>query len=259
MESQTNINLETSLFEVLEQLTSMKTNGCLIIQTSTKTGEIYFKAGEISHSVVEALTGENALKQILGWNEIQIEFKPEKDTFSRSILRTTKYLLQDCQRRVQEWEEIKRVVSDYDTTYIISNENNAQNIKLLPDEWQIISYMDGNRTVSEIIELVNKDDFTVCQAIYKLYVNNLIKKIEFPSTVIVEPTFFDLLELEMIKYLGPIAAIILNDEISQLKFKRNRFPIFKVTQLIEKLSLEIENPNHRTEFLKKMIESFHKI
>ncbi|MBN2091273.1 DUF4388 domain-containing protein [candidate division KSB1 bacterium] len=259
MESKSFLNLETSLLNIMEQLTSKKIDGCLIVKTSTKTGEIYFKDGEVTHSTDHKASGETALKNILGWNGIQFEFDQTKETFSKSILRTSKYLLQDCRRRSDEWVEIKKIITDFNNCYVISNENVSHDIKLQPEEWQIISFLDGNRTVAEIIEQVNRDDFTVCQIIYKLYINNLIKKIEYPSSVIVEPAFFDLLEKELVRHLGPVAIVILNDEIAKFKFKRTRFPIFKVSPLIEKLSLEIENLNHRSEFLKKMIESFHKI
>lgn len=259
MESLSDLNLQASLLNILEQLTTQNVNGCLVVKTSTKTGEIYLKAGEVIHSTDGNSVGEIALKNMLCWNAIEVEFNQTKETFSQSILRTTKYLLQDCQRRVHEWEDIKRLVSDLNNTYIISNENVSQNIKLLPEEWQIISYMDGNRTVSDIIELVHKDDFTVCGIIAKLISSNLIKKSEFPNAIIIEPAFLDLLEKELIRHLGPIATVIINDVIDQFKLKRTRFPIYKVTPLIEKLSLEIENLNHRAEFLKKMIESFHKI
>jgi hypothetical protein len=259
MESQSEINFQTSLLNILEQLSTKKSDGCLVVQTSLKTGEIYFKAGELTHSSDGNSTGEIALKNMLGWNDIKVEFKPTQETFSQSILRTSKFLLQDCRRRVNEWEAIKKVVTDFNNTYIISNEHVSQNINLQPEEWQIVSYMDGNRTVTDIIELTKRDDFVVCQVIYKLLSSNLIKKIEFPSSIIVEQAFLDLLEKEFIRHLGPIATVIMNDAIEEFKLKRTRFPIFKVTPLIEKLSLEIENPNQRTEFLKKMIEFFHKI
>ncbi len=259
MESRLDFNLETSLLNILEQLTSQKIDGCLSVKTGTKIGEIYFKNGEVIHSTDGISSGETALKNILGWSGTAFNFNQSKETFLKSILRTTKYLLQDCRRRVSEWEEIKKVVTDFNNCYVISHESVAQDIKLQPEEWQIISFMDGNRTVGEIIEQVNKDDFTVCQIIHKLFIHNLIKKIEYPSSVIVELSFFDLLEKELVRHLGPVATIIINDEIAKFKFKKTRFPIFKVTPLIEKLSLEIENLNHRSEFLKKMIESFHKI
>ena len=74
----------------------------------------------------------------------------------------------------------------------------------------------------------------------------------------VKKIFFDLLEEDFAKRIGPMAKFIIDDYIDEMGEHRDSYPVDKVNDLINKLSSEIDKRSDRSKFKTKMKAAFEK-
>ena len=88
-----------------------------------------------------------------------------------------------------------------------------------------------------------------------------VKKEEAPakSSKYVAKVFFDMLEEEFTKKIGPMAKFIIDDYIDEMGESRAKFPPTRVNELITKISTEIDKRTERGKFKQKMKAAFEKI
>jgi hypothetical protein len=71
----------------------------------------------------------------------------------------------------------------------------------------------------------------------------------------VDGTFFAQMEHELTKILGPIATMIMDDEVAALGAAADSFPRDRVAELVEKTSAEITDEGKRASFQQTMLEA----
>jgi predicted regulator of Ras-like GTPase activity (Roadblock/LC7/MglB family) len=76
-----------------------------------------------------------------------------------------------------------------------------------------------------------------------------------PSELTVDETFFAQMEHELTKVMGPVATLIIDDEIAALGATKDSLPRDRVTELVEKISAEITDEGKRASFQQTMLEA----
>jgi predicted regulator of Ras-like GTPase activity (Roadblock/LC7/MglB family) len=75
------------------------------------------------------------------------------------------------------------------------------------------------------------------------------------SELTVDGTFFAQMEHELARVMGPIATLIIDDELAALGTAKDSFPRDRVTELVEKVSAEITDEGKRASFQQTMLET----
>ena len=70
---------------------------------------------------------------------------------------------------------------------------------------------------------------------------------------IVDEAFFKNLSEAFIEVMGPMGPVIIEDEIRLLGEDRTAFPQDKAAELVERVSLEINDSGKRAQFQKQMV------
>lgn len=248
---------QMSLLEILKLLNSGKMSGCLKVTNSNGKGELYVKDGQIIHCVTGASIGESALNNMLGWIEGQFSFETDVEAPEQSINTSTEQLLLDSARKIEDWQSIKKVISSMDIVFGLSASSSTGAVNLQPDEWQVLAQVNGNRTVSQIVELTGKDEFSIAKILFQLHSVGLLEKIDNPkksTPTKIDESFFKQIEAELTKVIGPMASIIIDEAIEDLGETRSAFPQDKIAALVEKVSSEITDEEKKMNFSKIMIE-----
>lgn len=118
---------------------------------------------------------------IFKWDGGEYSFIEEQLESAREVLITlnTENLILEGARRIDEWSNIKnKVPSEHSVFHICSKNQNDQGMNLKPKEWEILSLIDGLRSVSEITEAVGEELFTTSKLIYGLVVMSVIELVE---------------------------------------------------------------------------------
>ena len=94
----------------------------------------------------------------------------------------TENLILEGARRIDEWENITaKVPSPHSVFRICAAGDDGQRLNLNPKEWEILSLIDGNCSVSEAAESVSCDLFTTSKLIYGLVVMSVIELVDRES------------------------------------------------------------------------------
>ena len=89
------------------------------------------------------------------------------------------------------------------------------------------------------------------EIIARLMQNGLVQK-EDQQIVMLDKDFFEYLVAQLSLALGPIAQILIEDEVENLGYELSQFPGHRVDELIEKLAQEIRREEKKKVFLKMM-------
>ncbi len=118
---------------------------------------------------------------VFKWERGDCRFiEEELDTRREVIVRlNTENLILEGARRIDEWSNIKSKVPSRHSVFMLCQGNEQdQRLNLKPLEWEILSLIDGNRSVNEINDAVAGDLFTTSKLIYGLVVMGVIDLVD---------------------------------------------------------------------------------
>jgi hypothetical protein len=247
---------QLSLLDILRMLSSGRRTGRLDVRQGVKTGEIYMHGGVILHAAAGTQIGENCIYALMGWLEGEFSFTPDIPAPERSIQTTTEQLLLEAARQAEQWADIKDVLSSTEAVFNISPSGSTSTISLKPIEWQVLAQVNGERSVQDIANLLELQEFDVAKIFYSLTSAGLLYEVTGVKKVfreIVQESFFEHLTENFNEVIGPIGPVIIDDEIKLLGETRDAFPQSKAAELVERISLEISDGGKRADFQKKML------
>ncbi|MGD9730969.1 MAG: hypothetical protein AB7U45_02210 [Desulfamplus sp.] len=152
-------------------------------------------------------------------------------------------------------------------------------VTLSSSDWSIIvmlnKYPDFNRFVSELKKHYNMTSEDIKGTLVKLQKKNILKLFQtqvsddVAATPQMQPTpavtaatpviFWERLENELSKAIGPIASIVIDDSVAEFNTPRETFPPKFLYSLVEKVAAEIHSNAEKTQFQKAMLDVIKKI
>jgi tetratricopeptide (TPR) repeat protein len=116
--------------------------------------------------------------EIFKWEKGDCRFIDEDLDRRREVIvrLNTENLILEGARRIDEWSNIKNKVPSRHSVFVLCKGNEeSQALNLKPREWEILSLIDGQRSVNEINDKVGEDLFTSSKLIYGLVVMGVIE------------------------------------------------------------------------------------
>ena len=111
--------------------------------------------------------------------------------------------------------------------------------------------LDGKAPLNLVAQRTGLNMSTIREIIAKLMQNGLVEK-EKQKIVVLDNDFFEYLMAQLSLAVGPIAQVLIEDEVENLGYELSQFPGHRVDELIEKLAQEIRREEKKNIFLKKM-------
>jgi len=244
------------LLDIIRMLSLGNRTGRLDINQVGKTGEIYLERGNIAHAVTGTQIGEKGVYTLMGWLEGDFTFTPDIAAPEKSIDVATEQLLLEAARQAEQWEDIKEVISSTEAVFNISPSGSTSTVSLKPLEWQVLAQVNGQRSVIEIGEILGLHEFEVAKIVYSLTTAGLMQEVTDARTIfrdIVDEEFFEKVSVSYTEVMGPIGPVIIEEEIQLLGEDPKAFPQDKVSELVERISLEIADSKKRAQFQKEMV------
>jgi hypothetical protein len=245
------------LLDILKLLSLGGQTGRLDLLDGANSGEIYLRDGNLVHAETSTQMGEAALYMLMGWLQGDFRFVPDVAASEDSVTTATEQLLLEGARQVEEWEDIKKVIPSTKVIFKLSPTGSASVVSLQPDEWQVLAQVNGARSVAEIAEALDRNEFTVAKVLYGLTTAGLLEmgeKPKAPPKPTVNGGFFARLDEEFVDVLGPLGPVIIDDEITAMHETRESFPREKVAELVERVSAEIEDEDKQVRFQQIMLD-----
>ena len=163
--------------ESLDRVTKQKNTKVLLGERLVKTGLI--SREELGKAMEEQTT--EVIYEILRWNNAIYTFHPDVESpeAKTSILGLgAGELLMEGYRRVDEWRLIEKEVQDFDI--VVAKTGKAAEVSegLSSPEALVLDFVDGNRSIKDIIRETKMASFDVSKIIYQLISMKIIKRLK---------------------------------------------------------------------------------
>jgi predicted transcriptional regulator len=111
--------------------------------------------------------------------------------------------------------------------------------------------LDGKAPLGVVARKTGLNMSSMREIIARLMQNGLVQK-EDQQIVMLDKDFFEYLVAQLSLAVGPIAQVLIEDEVENLGYELSQFPGHRVDELIEKLAQEIRREEKKKVFLKMM-------
>lgn len=215
---------------------------------------MYFVGGSIVHATCPIGDGERALVYPVTWGEGTFAFLPNGATPTTTIQKTTAEILDEVQAMSREWETILEVIPSGKTIFCIADlgEGHSEPITVPRVAWRALSKLDGARTVQEVAELLRIPYAYAAKVFFNLYKSGLIDIVAPSSKPAGEPVPEALIRRLadiLTEVMGPMAPVVLRDQIESLGKSSHTVPDSKLDDLIVGVSGEIADTQLRRKFV----------
>src|SRR5207247_730035 len=110
--------------------------------------------------------------------------------------------------------------------------------------WRVLSKIDGMRSVQEIAEILRIPYAYTAKVIFNLHKSNLVEIVppsSKPAADIVPATLLDRITAILTEVIGPMAGLVLRDQIKSLGESLDSFPEAKLDELVTLVAREISD------------------
>lgn len=139
----------------------------------------------------------------------------------------------------------------------LSKDRSPKDANLKSLEWAVITQVNGNRTVGQIGEILALEAEELQRIFKKLIGEGLLELsgVQGNSNTISQD-FIKFLEKQYTLFVGPMATIIMNDTLGEMKLTREALDKDRLPYLVELLCLDISSEKKRLAFQKVVLKEF---
>jgi hypothetical protein len=123
--------------------------------------------------------------------------------------------------------------------------------------WRVLSKLDGVRTVQEIAEILRIPFAYIAKVVFSLYQAGLAEpagSITKPVADIVPPALLNRVASILTEVIGPMAPLVLRDQIEALGESPDNLPEAKLDELISLVGREISDGKLKSKFEESMFQ-----
>jgi hypothetical protein len=166
---------ELPLPDIIQLVSVSGKTGKFTLSRDNDHGFIYLKNGQMVHATVGDLIGEEAIYALAIWNHGDFQFSPGDEPERQTITKSNTNLLMEAARRLDEWRVLsKKIPSVEYVPELQTRENRHEQITLNPQEWMLITRIDGRRSIVEIGHTLNMSAFDVAKILYGMITSELV-------------------------------------------------------------------------------------
>jgi Domain of unknown function (DUF4388) len=166
---------ELHLPDIIQLVSVSGKSGVFRLIDGEHRGDIWLQEGRIVHAVHEDLSGEEAVYALAIWRTGEFRFEAGVDSPRQTITKSNTNLLMEAARRLDEWRVLsKKIPSVEYVPELMTRENRHEQITLNPQEWMLITRIDGHRSIVEIGRALNMSSFDVAKILYGMITGELV-------------------------------------------------------------------------------------
>ncbi|HUR79534.1 MAG TPA: DUF4388 domain-containing protein [Thermoanaerobaculia bacterium] len=167
---------ELPLPDIIQLVSVSGKTGKFTLTRDADRGFIYLKNGQMVHATIGDLVGEEAIYSLAIWNHGEFQFSPGEDSDRQTITKSNTNLLMEAARRLDEWRVLSRKIPSVDyVPELLARENRHEQVTLNPQEWMLITKIDGRRSIVEIGRALNIASFDVAKILYGMITGELVQ------------------------------------------------------------------------------------
>ena len=160
--------------DIIQLVSVSGKTGMFMLARGAERGYIFLRNGRIVHAELGGIQGEEAVYALAIWSTGDFQFTPGKEVDAVTIDKTNTSLLMEAARRLDEWKVLARKIPGVDYVPVLKAREMGEPVSLSPPEWNLISCIDGIRTVEELARSNNSNSFDTAKILYGLVTADLV-------------------------------------------------------------------------------------
>ena len=166
---------ELPLPDVIQLVSVSGKTGMFEIRSSDNQGKIFLKDGQIVDALVGELRGDNAVYEMAIWSDGTFSFKPGEVSDQDTIHMSNASLMMEAARRLDEWRVLSRKIPSIDLVpYFTTRDQGADQVTLSPQEWILVTRIDGVQSIDEISRELEWAPFDVSKLLFGMITTDLV-------------------------------------------------------------------------------------
>jgi hypothetical protein len=250
---------QISFTDLLLLATSGRKSGVLKLTHGKENVEVFLTDGQIVHAICPIGEGDKALLYPVTWGDGTFQLQPNGAAPAVTVRKSAEDILAEVQAMTREWETILELIPSGKAVFKIADLGDDQTgpITVPNVGWRVLTKLDGARTVQEVSELLRIPFAYTAKVIYNLHKAGLVE-IATPSANeahdLVPTALLDRVSNILTDVIGPMAPLVLRDQIEALGVSRDRLPEAKLDDLIMLISREIGDGKLKNKFEESMFQ-----
>ena len=166
---------ELPLPDVIQLVSVSGKTGAFEIQREHEAGTIFLRDGQIVDAIVGRLRGDAAVYEMAIWSQGFFVFRPGEETDEVTIHISNANLMMEAARRLDEWRVLSRKIPSLDLVpYFTTREKGADQVTLSPQEWILVTRINGERSIEEIANQLGWTPFDVSKLLFGMVTTSLV-------------------------------------------------------------------------------------
>jgi hypothetical protein len=166
---------DISLPDVIQLVSVSGKTGVFTISGEGADGKIFLKDGVIVDATAGKLNGELAVYEMATWRKGQFIFTANVAPERVTVTKSNTSLMMEAARRVDEYRVLQRKIPNLEAVpYFLPREPGQDQITLSPQEWAVVTKVDGQLSIKKLEETTGLPAFDVCKVLYGLVTSGLI-------------------------------------------------------------------------------------
>jgi hypothetical protein len=161
--------------DIIQLVSVSGKTGMFTLVRGTERGYIHLKNGHMVHARLGDLTGEEAIYALAIWSSGDFQFTPNEEPDSVTIEKSNTSLLMEAARRLDEWKVLSRKIPGVDYVPALILRDTAEPVTLSPIEWNVVTRIDGKKTIEELARAVQFSSFETAKVLYGLITSGLVE------------------------------------------------------------------------------------
>jgi len=161
--------------DIVQLMSVSGKTGVFTLTRGPERGFIYLKNGQMVHSRLGEIAGEEAVYALAIWSSGDFLFSPNDETDEHTITKSNTSLLMEAARRLDEWKVLSKKIPGIDAVPQLKERESPEPVTLSPQEWNLAGKLDGHRTIEEIARANRTSPFDVAKTLYGLVAADLVE------------------------------------------------------------------------------------
>jgi len=250
---------QISLTDLLLLATSGKKSGVLKLAHGKEAVEVFLSDGNIVHATCPIGEGDKALLYPVTWGEGTFILQPNGTAPAATVRKSADEILSEVKAMTREWQIILELIPNGKAVFKIAElaEDHTGPVTVPNVGWRVLTKLDGARTVQEVSELLRIPFAYTAKVIYNLHKSGLVElaqAVEKPATDLVPAALLKRVTGILTEIIGPMAPLVLRDQIESLGESPDSLPESKLDDLIALIGREIGDGKLKNKFEESMFQ-----
>lgn len=163
-----------ALRDLLELSVASLVSGAIEVHAPAGVHRIFFVQGACVHATSPSASGFDALWPLFELSDAAFRFVAGATTVERTITDPADEIIGRAEALARQWSALRPHIPHLDLVPQFATPANSEQVQIFEEDWPILSWVDGTRTITQIVHAAMLDPLEVCGGLLRLKERGLV-------------------------------------------------------------------------------------